>query len=155
MLIGFTIVAAPLLFAIVNAAVQMNRLSKRSQQLVMHGMQGTRNNQLLFEDIGALERTARLYQIVASADLLDVYAQGLAPARRRGARRSRPAARRSVAPDLGGTAERARSACTQELQTTAPPNSPRMNALIGTYPHMSDLASQHLEPHQRGRSTGN
>ena len=41
MLIGFTIVAAPLLFAIVNAAVQMNRLSIRSQQLVVHGMQGT------------------------------------------------------------------------------------------------------------------
>ena len=40
MLIGFTIVAAPLLFAIVNGAVQMNRLSVRSQELVVHGMQG-------------------------------------------------------------------------------------------------------------------
>ena len=59
MLIGFTIVAAPLLFAIVNAAVQMNRLSNRSEQLVVHGMQGTRNNQRMFEEIGALERTAR------------------------------------------------------------------------------------------------
>ena len=39
MLIGFTIVAAPLLFAIVNAAVQMNRLSTRSEQLVVHGVQ--------------------------------------------------------------------------------------------------------------------
>ena len=64
MLIGFTIVAAPLLFAIVNAAVQMNRLSNRSEQLVVHGMQGTRNNQRMFEEIGALERTARLYQII-------------------------------------------------------------------------------------------
>ncbi len=62
MLIGFTIVAAPLLFAIVNAAVQMNRLSIRSQQLVVHGMQGTRNNQRMFEEIEALEREARLYQ---------------------------------------------------------------------------------------------
>ena len=53
MLIGFTIVAAPLLFAIVNAAVQMNRLSNRSEQLVVHGMQGTRNNQRMFEEIGA------------------------------------------------------------------------------------------------------
>jgi len=34
MLIGFTIVAAPLLFAIVNAAVQMNHLSARSEELV-------------------------------------------------------------------------------------------------------------------------
>ena len=73
MLIGFTIVAAPLLFAIVNAAVQMNRLSNRSEQLVVHGMQGTRNNQRLFEEIGALERTARLYQIIPNAELLEVY----------------------------------------------------------------------------------
>src|SRR5271170_6462289 len=75
MLIGFTIVAAPLLFAIVNAAVQMNHLSARSEQLVLHGVRGTRNNQRMFEEIGALERTARLYQIIGSADLLDVYAR--------------------------------------------------------------------------------
>src|ERR1035441_641926 len=75
MLIGFTIVAAPLLFAIVNAAVQMNRLSNRSEQLVVHGMQGTRHTQRLFEEIGALERTARLYQIIPSAELLEVYAR--------------------------------------------------------------------------------
>ena len=75
MLIGFTIVAAPLLFAIVNAAVQINHLSTRSEQLVMHGIRGTRNNQRMFEEIGALERTARLYQIIGSADLLDVYAR--------------------------------------------------------------------------------
>src|SRR5271154_1813809 len=75
MLIGFTIVAAPLLFAIVNAAVQMNRLSTRSEQLVVHGVRGTRNNQRMFEQIGALERTARLYQVIGSADLLEVYAR--------------------------------------------------------------------------------
>src|SRR5271156_2294050 len=75
MLIGFTIVAAPLLFAIVNAAVQMNHLSSRSEDLVLHGVRGTRNNQRMFEEIGALERTARLYQIIGSKDLLDVYAR--------------------------------------------------------------------------------
>src|ERR1035441_5774144 len=73
MLIGFTIVAAPLLFAIVNAAVQMNRLSNRSEQLVVHGMQSTRNNQSMFEEIGALERAARLYQLIGNGELRDVY----------------------------------------------------------------------------------
>ena len=73
MVIGFTIVAAPLLFAIVNAAVQMNRLSNRSEQLVVHGVQGSRNNQNMFEEIGALERTARLYQIIGNTELLDGY----------------------------------------------------------------------------------
>src|ERR1700716_3000492 len=66
MLIGFTIVAAPL---------QINHLSTSSEQLVVHGIRGTRNNQRMFEEIGALERTARLYQIIGSADLLDVYAR--------------------------------------------------------------------------------
>ena len=47
MLVGFTIVAAPLLFAILNAGVQMNRLSNRSEQLVLHGVRATRSNQLL------------------------------------------------------------------------------------------------------------
>src|SRR5471032_2276187 len=75
MLIGFTIVAAPLLFAIVNAAVQMNRLSVRSQQLLVQGMQGTRNNQRMFEEIGALERTARLYQIIGNATQMEDYAR--------------------------------------------------------------------------------
>src|SRR3979409_639208 len=75
MLIGFTIVAAPLLFAIVNAAVQMKQLSTRSEELVVHGVRGTRNNQRMFEEIGALERTARLYQIIGSSDLLDVYSR--------------------------------------------------------------------------------
>ncbi len=73
MLVGFTIVAAPLLFAIVNAALQMNHLSARSEELVLHGVRGTRNNQRMFEEIGALERTARLYQIIGSADLIEVY----------------------------------------------------------------------------------
>ena len=75
MLIGFTIVAAPLLFAIVNAAVQMNRMSNRSEQLVVRGMQGTRNNQRLFVEIAALERTARLYQILPNNELLEAYAR--------------------------------------------------------------------------------
>ncbi len=42
---------------------------------MLHGVRGTRNNQRMFEEIGALERTARLYQIIGSADLLDVYAR--------------------------------------------------------------------------------
>src|SRR5258707_9477485 len=73
MLIGFTIVATPLLFAIVNAAVQMNRLSTRSEQLVVHGVRVTRNNQRMFEEICALERTARLYQIIGTSEALDAY----------------------------------------------------------------------------------
>ena len=41
-------------------------------------MQGTRNNQRMFEEIDALERKRALYQIIGSADLLDVYARIIA-----------------------------------------------------------------------------
>jgi two-component system, NtrC family, sensor histidine kinase GlrK len=140
MLIGFTIVAAPLLFAIVNAAVQMNRLSTRSEQLVVHGVQGTRNNQRMFEEIGALERTARLYQIIGSADLLDVYARNhqrliatldeLLALRLDADSRNDALAIQTEAQRLQG-----------ELKASAP-NSARMADLVNAFPQLSDIASK-------------
>ncbi len=139
MLIGFTIVAAPLLFAIVNAALQMNRLSNRSEQLVKHGIQGTRNNQSMFEEIGALERTARLYQIIGNSELLAVY----------GRNHERltatvdelltlPLDAQSLADSRMLLVEADRLSL--ELKA-ASPNSPRMAALINSFPHMSEMAS--------------
>ena len=139
MLIGFTIVAAPLLFAIVNAAVQMNRLSVRSQQLVVHGMQGTRNNQRMFEEIGALERQARLYQIIGSADLLDVYA--------RHHTRLITAIHELLTLPLDDTSVQGvravESKADQLLEDFrhAAPNSTHMAELIGSFPQLSDAAS--------------
>jgi len=139
MLIGFTIVAAPLLFAIVNAAVQMNRLSNRSGQLVVHGMQGTRNNQRLFEEIAALERTARLYQIVPNAELLEVYARNQ---HRLGSTIEElltlPLDRQSQLD--AGTLRSDADRLWADLKS-AEPNSPRMAELINSYPQMSELAS--------------
>ena len=140
MLIGFTIVAAPLLFAIVNAAVQMSRLSKRSEQLVVHGMQGTRNNQLMFEELSSLERTARLYQIIGSPDLLEVYA-------RNQARLVNTVDELLSLPlDLDSqrdvrTLKSATARLQDELKTTAP-NSPRMNELIIDFPKVAELSSK-------------
>ncbi len=139
MLIGFTIVAAPLLFAIVNAAVQMSRLSNRSEQLVVHGMQGTRNNQRLFEEIAALERAARLYQIVPNAELLGVYA------------RNQQRLESTIEELLTLPLDRQSQLDAHALRTdadrlwheiqSAEPNSPHMAELINSYPQMSDLAS--------------
>jgi two-component system sensor histidine kinase GlrK len=140
MLIGFTIVAAPLLFAIVNAAVQMNRLSNRSEQLVVHGMQGTRNNQLMFEEIASLERTARLYQIIGNADLLDVYAH------------NNDRLDATVDELLGmpldtrtrDDVKAFRTETTRLLHALkdTPPNSPQIDAVINAFPHVSELASK-------------
>src|SRR5712672_1720069 len=140
MLIGFTIVAAPLLFAIVNAAVQMNHLSTRSEQLVLHGVRGTRNNQRMFEEIGALERTARLYQIIGSADLLDVYArnqQRLAATLSELLAMPLDAGSHQDALALQAEADR----LLEELKRSAP-NSTRMTDLINSFPQVSDMASR-------------
>jgi two-component system sensor histidine kinase GlrK len=140
MLVGFTIVAAPLLFAIVNAAVQMNRLSNRSEQLVIHGMQGTRNNQVLFEQISALERNARLYRIIGNADFLDAYA--------RSNMRLNAAADELV--NLPVNEESAKDLQALESETKrlldelkdAPPNSPRMSNVIDAFPALTDLVTK-------------
>jgi two-component system, NtrC family, sensor histidine kinase GlrK len=147
MLIGFTIVAAPLLFAIVNAAVQMNRLSIRSQQLVVHGMQGTRNNQRVLEEIGALERQARLYQIIGNPDLLDVYARHHA--------RLVLAIHELLTLPLDEESQQGAHALEEranqlleDLKHTAP-NSPHnaahMAELIGTFPQLSEAASHVMD----------
>ncbi len=139
MLVGFTIVAAPLLFAIVNAAVQMNRLSNRSEQLVVHGIQGTRNNQSMFEEIGALERTARLYQIIGNSELRDVYT--------RNHDRLAATIEEMLTLPLDSQLQDDARALLREadrLSTelgTAPPNSPRMAEIINSFPHLSEMAS--------------
>jgi two-component system sensor histidine kinase GlrK len=140
MLIGFTIVAAPLLFAIVNAALQMNRLSNRSEQLVIHGMQGTRNNQVLFEQISALERTARLYQIIGTADLLEVYARNNARLDAAAEELRRLPVDAQSDKDLRSL--QAQTAHLLEELRGAPANSPRVAAAVDSFPQISDLASK-------------
>lgn len=140
MLIGFTIVAAPLLFAIVNAAVQMNHLSARSEQLVVHGVRGTRNNQRMFEEISALERTARLYQIIGSTDLLDVYARNqerLVATLNELFALPLDSEARNDALALKTEADRLQ----QELKHSAP-SSPRLGDMINAFPQLVELASK-------------
>ncbi len=140
MLIGFTIVAAPLLFAIVNAAVQMNRLSNHSEQLVVRGMQGSGNNQRMFVEIAALERTARLYQILPNNDLLEAYA--------RNQQRLETTLNELLTLPLNEQAQndvrtlKAESEQRAQEIKTAPANSTRMSELVSSYPQMSDLASK-------------
>jgi two-component system sensor histidine kinase GlrK len=75
MLLGFCLVALPLVVAVVNAAVQIRRLASQSELLLVQGVQTTRYNQLLFEQIASLERSARLYQVIANRELLEVFRQ--------------------------------------------------------------------------------
>ncbi len=72
-LLGFFLVAVPLLIAIVNAAFQIRSLTNQSQTLLTQGMQITHYNELLVEQIASLERSASLYHIIGNRELLDVY----------------------------------------------------------------------------------
>ena len=56
LLLGLAIIAAPLLAALVTAAVQLRRLSESSERLVTEGVQATRLTQDLFAQSASLER---------------------------------------------------------------------------------------------------
>src|SRR3984957_8501416 len=140
MLVAVTVVAAPLLFAIVDAALQMNRMSSRSEQLVVRGVQGTRNNQRMFVEIASLERSARLYQILPNNELLEGYARNqllLESTLDELLALPLDAQAQADVRELRADAEHA----SNELKAAAP-NSSRMTDLVNSYPQMSDLANR-------------
>jgi two-component system, NtrC family, sensor histidine kinase GlrK len=73
MLLGLALIAGPLLVAVVDAAIQINRLSKASQDLVREGVQSARLSRSLIADISSLDRTVRLYQVLARPQVLEAY----------------------------------------------------------------------------------
>jgi two-component system sensor histidine kinase GlrK len=74
-LLGFAIVALPLLLGSINAAVEMRNLAATSEQLVVNGVAATQYTQALVRQVSSLERTVRLYQIIPRPALLDTFKQ--------------------------------------------------------------------------------
>ena len=72
-LVGFSVVAVPLLLSVVRAATQMNRLASESEQLVIQGVKATRDSQNLNEQLTVMARRARLFQVTGREDLLLSY----------------------------------------------------------------------------------
>src|SRR5579872_6454696 len=70
LLLGLFTLAGPLLFGILNATVQMRRLAETGQRLVADGVQTTRLSQDLYAQISVLERSARLYLVLADQSVL-------------------------------------------------------------------------------------
>jgi two-component system sensor histidine kinase GlrK len=62
-----------LLAGVVSAALNITRLSVSSERLVLHGVEGTRYTQAIVRQVAAMERSARLYQLLGRAELLDVF----------------------------------------------------------------------------------
>jgi two-component system sensor histidine kinase GlrK len=73
MLAGLAMIAIPLLFAVVDAAIQIRHLTAATEDLVNNGVRSARLTQSMFADINSLDRTVRLYNVLGDVKLLDTY----------------------------------------------------------------------------------
>jgi two-component system sensor histidine kinase GlrK len=73
LVIGFTLVALPLILALINTAVSVDQLASRSQQTVYQAVQATQSTRRLAELITSMERAARQMVILGDRSLLDSY----------------------------------------------------------------------------------
>jgi len=69
-LVGFGLVALPLIVAVLWALFHLDRLAERSEQLVISGVSAAEQNRRLTEQIGSLERVSRQYVVLRNADSL-------------------------------------------------------------------------------------
>ncbi len=76
-LVGFGLVALPLLIAVVWALVNLDRVAEQSEQLVFTGVAAAENNRRLNEHLSSLERVARQYQVLQNPDSLQLMNQDL------------------------------------------------------------------------------
>ncbi|MDB5800322.1 MAG: periplasmic sensor signal transduction histidine kinase [Rhodocyclales bacterium] len=74
LLIGFGLVALPLLVALGDAYISLEKLMQRSERSITHAVQITRDSRALGEQITALERLARQQLVLGERGVLDAYA---------------------------------------------------------------------------------
>ncbi len=77
-LVGFGLVALPLLVAVVWALVNLDRLAEQSEQLVTSGVSAAENNRQLLEQVASLERVSRQYLILRNTESMAILQQDLA-----------------------------------------------------------------------------
>ncbi len=76
-LVGFGLVALPLLVAVIWALINLDRVAEQSEQLVTTGVEAAENNRRINEQLSSLERVARQYQILKNPDSLQLLTQVL------------------------------------------------------------------------------
>ena len=69
-LVGFGLVALPLLVAVIWALVSLGRLAEQSEQLVVTGVSSAANNRRLAQQMGSLERVSRTYLVLRDEENL-------------------------------------------------------------------------------------
>ncbi len=73
LLVGFTLIALPLMFALINNAISIDQLSNRSQKAVYQAVQATQSSRQLTELLTAMERSAHQMLILGDRSLLESY----------------------------------------------------------------------------------
>lgn len=73
LLIGFSLVALPFLFAFANATLYLDNITQQSRVAVTQAVQATRDSRTLVEQLTLMERITRQYMVVGDTVLLDGY----------------------------------------------------------------------------------
>jgi len=76
-LVGFSLVALPLLVAVIWALVNLDHLAEQSEKLVVSGVTAAENNRQLAQQVGSLERVARQFQVLRNEDSITLLKQDL------------------------------------------------------------------------------
>ncbi|MBI3919555.1 MAG: histidine kinase [Betaproteobacteria bacterium] len=71
--VGCTLIALPLVIALITNAIAIDQLANRSQEAVYRAVQATQSSRRLLESLTATERSARQMVILADRGLLDNY----------------------------------------------------------------------------------
>ncbi|MFO1398200.1 MAG: HAMP domain-containing sensor histidine kinase [Burkholderiales bacterium] len=74
-LLGFLLVSLPLVYALVELVLSLDRLATQSRQEVLQASQAGRSSRVLFEQASTLERLARQEIILEDAALIEDYAR--------------------------------------------------------------------------------
>jgi two-component system, NtrC family, sensor histidine kinase GlrK len=77
-LVGFGLVALPLLVAVIWAIVNLDRLAEQSEQLLVTGVSAAENNLQLADNVASLERVSRQFLVLRNPDSLALLRQDLA-----------------------------------------------------------------------------
>ena len=82
-LVGFGLVALPLLVAVIWALVNLDRLAEQSERIVFTGVASAENNRLLAENVVRLQRSTNQYYIIRNEEHRNIMNQDLRRVERR------------------------------------------------------------------------
>lgn len=74
-LIGFILVALPLIIALINSAISIDKLAEKSRKAVYQAAQIAHGSRVLLDEISTMERSVRQTLILGDASLLEGYFQ--------------------------------------------------------------------------------